>query len=395
MTSSSTAGVPPGNAQAPARARSLPWMWLALLLVVAIALAAGGYWYFAGRFIETTDDAYVGGDVTVMAPRVSGFVTDVAVTDNQYVHANDVLIRLDARDYDARLADANAQLQRAHADASELAAQRALQLAVIDEQAAGVQAANAELTRSAADQTRYRELVKDEAVSSQLTERADADLSKARAALARSNATLLAAQRRLAVLDAQVEAVKAHVLSATAAQRVAELNVEYTTLRAPLDGYVGNRTARTGMLANIGAALLTVVPARGLWVDANFKEDQLRRMRPGDKVDVQLDASSQPLAGVVESLAPATGATFSILPAENATGNFTKIVQRVPVRIRLDVPNDMQQVLRPGLSATVRVHLDTAGGGSGGGSSAGLPQAAGAARDSAASATAPATGDAR
>jgi membrane fusion protein (multidrug efflux system) len=366
-------------------------MWLALLLVLAIALAAGGYWYFAGRFIETTDDAYVGGEVTVMAPRVSGFVTDVAVTDNQYVHANDVLIRLDARDYDARLADANAQLQRAHADASELAAQRALQLAVIDEQAAGVQASNAELTRSAADQMRYRELVKDEAVSGQLTERADADLSKARAALARSNATLLAAQRRLAVLDAQVEAVAARVLSATAAQRVAQLNVEYTTLRAPLDGYVGNRIARTGMLANVGAALLTVVPAHGLWVDANFKEDQLRRMRPGDKVDVQLDASSQPLDGVVESLAPATGATFSILPAENATGNFTKIVQRVPVRIRLDVPNDMQQVLRPGLSATVRVHLDAATGGSG----ARRPQVAGVAGDPGTPGATTTTGDAR
>jgi membrane fusion protein (multidrug efflux system) len=361
MTSSSTAGVAPANADAPARTRPLRWRWLALLLVLVVVLAAAGYWYVAGRFVETTDDAYVGGDVTVMAPRVSGFVTEIAVTDNQYVHANDVLIRLDARDYDARLADANAQLQRAQADTSELAAQRALQLALIDEQAAGVQAANAELTRSAADQARYRELVKDEAVSSQLTERADADLSKARASLARSNATLVAAQRRLAVLDAQIGAANARVQSATAAQRVAQLNVEYTTIRAPLDGYVGNRTARTGMLANVGAALLTIVPAHGLWVDANFKEDQLRHMRAGDKADVQLDASSEPLDGVIDSLAPATGAIFSILPAENATGNFTKIVQRVPVRIRLDVPRDMQQVLRPGLSATVRVHLDRAG----------------------------------
>ncbi len=140
--------------------------------------------------------------------------------------------------------------------------------------------------------------------------------------------------------------------------RVAQLNVEYTTIRAPVGGYVGNRTARVGVLANVGTALLTIVPSTGLWVDANFKEDQLRKMRAGDSADVELDASSIPFTGHVESLAPATGATFSVLLAENATGNFTKIVQRVPVRIRLDVPLDAQAVLCPGLSATVKVHLN-------------------------------------
>jgi membrane fusion protein (multidrug efflux system) len=328
--------------------RRIPWMLLAIITVLAVLALAASYWFFVGRFVETTDDAYVGGDVTVMSPKVSGFVTDVLVRDNQFVHANQVLIRLDARDYDARLAQASAELQ----------AKKSLQLATINEQAAEVRASGAELTRSAADQTRYRELVKDEAVSNQVVERADADLTKAHAAVERSSAGLIAAQRQIAVLDAQIGDAQARIATAQAAQRVAALNVEYTTIRSPIDGYVGNRTARVGLLANTGVSLLTVVPSSGLWIDANFKEDQLKKMHVGDGVDVDLDASSQRIHGVVESLAPATGATFSVLPAENATGNFTKIVQRVPVRVRLDVPKDMQGVLRPGLSATVKVHVD-------------------------------------
>jgi membrane fusion protein (multidrug efflux system) len=338
-------------------------MLIAILTVlIALALAAT-YWFFVGRFVETTDDAYVGGDVTVMAPRVSGFVTEVLVRDNEYVHANQVLVRLDARDYDARLAQANAEVESARAAVTELEAKKSLQLAAINERAAEVRASSAELTRSAADQARYRALVKDDAVSNQVVERADADMRKARAAVDQNGAALLAAQRQIAVLDAQLGDAKARIATAQAVQRIAALNVEYTTIRSPIDGYVGNRTARVGLLANTGVSLLTVVPASGLWVDANFKEDQLKRMRAGDTVDVELDASSNTLHGVVESLAPATGATFSVLPAENATGNFTKIVQRVPVRVRLDVPKDMQRVLRPGLSAIVKVHLASASAG--------------------------------
>ncbi|CAB3752178.1 HlyD family secretion protein [Paraburkholderia solisilvae] len=358
MSSTPSTVAPPTVAGTAQKTRRIPWMWLAVLCVVVTVAGAGSYWYFVGRFIETTDDAYVGGDVTVMAPRVSGFVTDVAVQDNQYVHAGQLLIRIDSRDYDARLAQANADVLGAQAAVTELEARRSLQLAVINERSAGVHASGAELTRSAADQYRYRELVKDEAVSDQVVERADADLQKARAALDSSSAALTAAQRQLTVFDAQIADAQARVATAQAAQRVAQLNVEYTTIRAPVDGYVGNRTARVGMLANVGVSLLTVVPAHGLWVDANFKEDQLKQMQAGDRVDVQLDASSAPLTGVVQSLAPATGATFSILPAENATGNFTKIVQRVPVRVVLDVPKNGMHVLRPGLSATVKVHLD-------------------------------------
>ncbi|WP_322012343.1 HlyD family secretion protein [Paraburkholderia sp. J12] len=340
-----------------AQPRRLPWMALAVGAVVLVLALAAGYWLLVLRFEQTTDDAYVGGNVTVMAPRVSGFVSEILVQDNQYVHANQVLIRLDARDYDAKLAQANAEVDSARAAVAELKARETLQAAVINQNQAEVRASNAELTRSAQDQTRYRALVKDDAVSNQLVERADADYQKAQASVASSGAAVQAAQRQLDVLAAQINDAQARVATAEANQRLAALNVEYTTIRSPVDGYIGNRTARVGMLANVGAPLLTVVPASDLWVDANFKEDQLKKMHAGDRAEVELDAASGTLHGHVESLAPATGATFSVLPPENATGNFTKIVQRVPVRIRLDVPKGSEGVLRPGLSATVKVHL--------------------------------------
>jgi Multidrug resistance efflux pump len=195
-------------------ARRIPWMLLAIITVLAVLALAASYWFFVGRLVETTDDAYVGGDVTVMSPKVNGFVTDVLVHDNQFVHANQVLIRLDARDYDARLAQASAEVESAQAAVVELQAKKSLQLATINEQAAEVRASGAELTRSAADQTRYRELVKDDAVSNQVVERADADLTKAHAAVDRSSAALIAAQRQIAVLDAQIGDAEARIATA-------------------------------------------------------------------------------------------------------------------------------------------------------------------------------------
>ncbi|CAM2138589.1 HlyD family secretion protein [Paraburkholderia tropica] len=355
MSSPST----PATGAAPRERARLPWMRLAVGAVSLVLAAALGYWFLVLRFVQSTDDAYVGGNVTVMAPRVSGFVAEIDVQDNQRVKAGQVLIRLDARDYDAKLAQADAELASARAAVAELDARRTLQAAVINQSQAEARASNAELTRSAQDQTRYRALVKDDAVSNQLVERADADAAKAQASVAKSGAAVLAAQRQLDVLAAQIVDAQARVATAEASRRLAALNVDYTTIRAPVDGFIGNRTARVGLLANVGAPLLTVVPASDLWVDANFKEDQLRKMHAGDAADVELDAASGTLHGRVESLAPATGATFSVLPPENATGNFTKIVQRVPVRIRVQVPPGMEGVLRPGLSATVKVHLDS------------------------------------
>ncbi|MDN8129859.1 HlyD family secretion protein, partial [Burkholderia multivorans] len=305
------------TAEPPAKQRRrVRWMRIALIAVVVAVGAAALDWLFVLRFQESTDDAYVGGDVTVLAPKVAGFVDRILVTDNQRVKAGDVLVQLDARDYAAKLAQASAEVDAAHSAVAELEAKQQLQDAVIGQHAADKNASSAELTRAAADRVRYRELVKADAVSNQLVERADADYAKAHAAVERSDAALLASKRELDVLGAQLADARARVNTALAAQRVAALNVEYTTIRAPVDGYVGNRTGRVGMLANVGVPLLTIVPASGLWIDANFKEDQLRKMRAGDRVDVSLDASGARLHGRVDSVAPATGATFSVLPPE-------------------------------------------------------------------------------
>ena len=338
--------------------RRVPWMAVAVLAVVAVVISAVLYWDLVLRFEQSTDDAYVGGNVTVLAPKVNGFIDQILVTDNQHVKAGDVLIRLDARDYNAKREQASAEVDGTRAAVTELEAKRQLQLAVIGQHVAEKNAAAAELTRATSDKARYRELVKSEAVSNQLVERADADYAKASAGLERSDAELLAAKRQLEVLSAQLTDARARVNTALASEKVAALNVEYATIRSPVDGYVGNRTARVGMLANVGEPLLAIVPTSGLWIDANFKEDQLKRMRAGDRVDVSLDASSLTLHGRVDSVAPATGATFSVLPPENATGNFTKIVQRVPVRVSLDPQPVLANVLRPGLSAIVTVHTD-------------------------------------
>jgi membrane fusion protein, multidrug efflux system len=331
-------------------------------LIILAALTTFGYqWWTVGRFTESTDDAYVGGDITVIAPKVSGFIARVAVTDNQIVHAGDVLVELDKRDYVAARARAVAAVAAQEAAIANLAATRHLQEAVIAQAQAGINSAAAEIERSQEDQVRYRRLEKLSAVSVQESQKADADYKSAIASGARARAALAASQRQLDVIDSQNQQAVAALAQAKADRDVADLNLSYTELRAPMDGTVGNRSARAGSYANIGAQLMSLVPARGLWVDANFKESQLARMRAGQTVLVEADVlPGQAFHGRVASLAPATGAVFSVLPAENATGNFTKIVQRVPVRIALDGDASALGRLRPGLSVVAKVDMRTA-----------------------------------
>lgn len=324
-----------------------------------IVLAGGWYgydWWTEGRFIESTDDAYVGGDVTVMAPRIAGFIAQVAVEDNQEVHAGDLLIKLDDRDTRAALAKADALVEGERAALINLEASRRLQLAKVAEARAGIAATAAESVRAHSDQVRYRDLSSSSAVSVQSFQKADADYKQALAGQQRAGATLEAAERQLEVIDAQKQQAEAALAAAEADQQTARLNLGYTELRAPIDGVIGNRNARQGAYATVGAALISLVPAKGLWVDANFKENQLAHMRPGEPVTIEADIlPGQIFRGHVASLAPATGAQFSLLPAENATGNFTKIVQRVPVRVQLDGTAGNLGLLRPGLSVTASV----------------------------------------
>jgi membrane fusion protein (multidrug efflux system) len=337
---------------------TLKRLLLLVLLAVALVLAVwfGIHWWTVGRFIESTDDAYIGGDVTVIGPKVAGYITELKVVDNQLVHAGDLLVKIDDRDYVAALNKAEGAVAAQEALLANLDATEQLQYAVIGQAKASIDASNAETVRSRDDQTRYQKLVSQQAVSVESAQRADATFKTAQANTAKAQASMLATQRQIAVIDTQKLQAKAALKQATAERDLAQLNVGYTELRAPVDGVIGNRRARVGAYAAAGSQLLSVVPVSGLWVDANFKEDQLARMVPGQAVTIHADVlPGRDFHGHLDSLAPATGAQFSVLPPENATGNFTKIVQRVPVRIFLDQADGVLGHLRPGLSVTAEV----------------------------------------
>jgi membrane fusion protein (multidrug efflux system) len=335
----------------------------AAMIGAAVLIGAGAAWYgydywTVGRFIESTDDAYVGGDVTVMAPKVSGFITRVAVIDNQLVHKGDLLIKLDDRDYRAALDRAEAMVAGQQATLANLDATRRLQDAVIRQAQAGIVSVDAETVRARDDQSRFETLSRSAAASIQSFQKAQADYKQAVAAGDKARAALDAAQQQLAVIDTQKQQTQAALQAAIADGDTARLNLEYTELHAPFDGVIGNRSARSGAFAAAGSQLIAVVPANGLWVDANFKENQLAKMHAGEVATIQADVLPDvTFHGHVASLAPATGAQFSVLPPENATGNFTKIVQRVPVRILLDGDASTLGRLRPGLSVTADVDL--------------------------------------
>jgi membrane fusion protein (multidrug efflux system) len=328
----------------------------AVLGAVIVGVWYGYTWWTVGRFMETTDDAYVGGDVTTMASKVAGFVDTIAVTDNQRVKAGDLLVKLDDRDYRAQLARAEASVAAQEAALANRDAAHRLQTAVVDQANAEIAAATAEATRSQYDLDRYRTLSAERYASLQRFEQADADYKKAAAVEHKMQAALRASRHQLDVIDTERRQIEAALAQAKAERDLAGLNLSYTEIRSPIDGVIGNRSARVGAYATVGTQLLSIVPAHGLWVDANFKESQLAQMSVGQSVEITADVlPGHTFHGRIESLAPATGAQFSVIPPENATGNFTKIVQRVPVRIVLEGGAGELGTLRPGLSVVARV----------------------------------------
>ncbi|HEY0207987.1 HlyD family secretion protein [Acerihabitans sp.] len=331
-------------------------MLTALLAGSAILAGYGYHWWTQSRFVQTTDDAYVGGDITTISAKVAGYVASMEVTDNQAVHAGDVLLRLDDRDYRAALAKTEGEIAAQQAALVNLASTRSLKEAMIDQARATIAGYDAQTERTRHDLERYQKLQLSDAVSVQSLQKAQADYRQAAADGQQARAALLAAQRQLAVTDSEKGQILAALDQAVAERDLARLNVEYSQIRAPINGVVGNRRARLGAWAAAGSQLLVIIPARGLWVDANFKEDQLAEMRPGQRATVRADIQpGRVFHGTVGSLAPATGAQFSVLPTENATGNFTKIVQRVPVRINLDSVDGTLGLLRPGLSVSAAI----------------------------------------
>jgi membrane fusion protein (multidrug efflux system) len=316
----------------------------------------GSDWWQHGRFIETTDDAYVGGNVTAISPHVAGFVSDILVEDNAPVRASQILARIDASDYRAAADRAEAAVAAATASLQSLRAQRTVQIASIRQSEADLSAKTARAVFTRIDGARYATLSVTRSGSVQDAQRAQAADQEAQAGRASSQAAVAASHAQLDVLDAQIRQAEAAIARDQADLRLARLDLGYTEIHAPIDGFVANRAVRPGAYVSAGTYLFSVVPAGGLWVDANFKEDQLAAIKPGQPATLVADAAPGVVFhGRVLSLAPGTGAVFAVIPPENATGNFTKIVQRVPVRIALDPSDAALGRLRAGLSVTVSV----------------------------------------
>lgn len=346
---------PPTASRRRLRRRQVLFAAAGLAALAAAAWFAQGWWT-RGRFIESTDDAYVGGDVTAIAPHVAGFVETIAVADNQRVSTGELLLRLDPKDYAAALDQARASLSEKRFAVNGLEAQLDLQAALIREADGELRSAEARDVFAHQDSDRYAALAVTAASSRQDAQRSASAREEADATVQAAAAKRDAATAQRGVLTHQLAGARAAVAAAEAAERAATLNLGYTEIRSPIDGYIANRAARTGVYAATGSYLLSIVPTKALWVDANFKEDQLVDIRPGKRATIIADvAPGLAIAGRVASLSPGTGAVFSVIPAENATGNFTKIVQRVPVRIALDGDAATLGVLRPGLSVTVSV----------------------------------------
>ena len=338
----------------------------ALLAAAALAVLGGaGYfgdrWWTTGRFLEDTDDAYVQADMVSVSSRVAGQVSEVPVGDNQRVRKGDVLARLDDRDLQAAQAQARADVAAAEADIQSLQAQLRLQDSTITAADADIASADASAAYAKFEYNRYTDLVRTGTGSLQRAQQAEADIKGRDAAAAHARAAAEGARQQGTVLQAQWGRAQAAPLRARAVADQAALNLAYATITPPTDGAVGDRTVRPGQYVQPATRLLNVVPMDGgLYVVANFKETQLARMGAGEAVRLQVDMlGGEALRGTVDSLAPGSGATFALLPPENATGNFTKIVQRVPVRIRLD-PDPRLSQLRPGLSVTASVDTRTA-----------------------------------
>lgn len=333
-----------------------------LLGLGAITLLAvmvwGGWWYLQGRFIESTDDAYLQADSMTVAPKIGGYIAEVLVADNQQVEAGQPLARLDIANYRAASDKSAAIVAAREADVARAEAELAQQDATIAQNRAELAGADNDLKHARAQVQRYTPLAR----SGAETEERLADLvneqARATSTLNARQAALRSSEVRVATLKAQVQQARAQFAEAKASARQADIDLDDTLLRSPIAGNVADRGVRVGQYAQPGTRLMTIVPLHSLYLTANFKETQIGAMRPGQHVTVHVDAlPGHALDGHVDSLSPGTGAQFALLPPSNATGNFTKIVQRVPVRIVLDIPDDLRQVLMPGLSATVEVDL--------------------------------------
>ena len=355
---------------APPKPATAKRRWRRALLAGAgvLALAAGGqfareYWTVS-RFQVSTDDAYVQADNTTIAPKVSGYLSAVLVDDNQPVKAGQVLARIDDRDFNVALAQAEAGVAAAAARIADRRAALDAQHTLIDSARATVAVDQAQATFAEQDNRRYATLATDGWGTVQKAQDAAARIAVARAAVTRDVATLANVTKQIDILTAQLAAAEADLAHARAVQAQAGLNLSYATIISPTDGVVGNRTLRVGQYVQAGTQLMAVVPAASAYIVANYKETQLTHVHAGQPVSISVDMfPGQPFQGRVDSLAPASGQEFALLPPDNATGNFTKVVQRIPVKITLDRSSPLSVVLRPGMSVYPSIDTRSEAGG--------------------------------
>ena len=325
-------------------------------VIVIAGIIYGVQWFLHGRFVQATDDAYLQADQVAMAPRVSGYIEEVYVTDNQQVKAGQPLVRIDVRTYRASLNQQTAAVGARNADIAALQSQIAQQRATIEQSQAQLAVAKANARFARSEEARYKGLhaqgVETEERYAQAVNQRDVAVAQEQAAAA----GLHAAERQVATLESQGNQARAQLEGAQAAVHTAQLNVDDTIIKAPIDGRIGDKSARVGQFVQPGTRLMSVVPVQNVYLVANYKETQVGRMRIGQPAEVHVDALGDgPIHGEIESFAPGTGAQFALLPPENATGNFTKIVQRVPVRIHLTVPAELAGRLVPGMSVTASI----------------------------------------
>ncbi|CAN7197071.1 HlyD family secretion protein [Trinickia sp. LjRoot230] len=345
----------------PARPKKRGWL-LALLVVLLVAGAVWlGHWWRVGRFIESTDDAYLQADSVTIAPKIGGYIAEVLVGDNQAVAAGAPLARLDARQYQAAADQAQATVDARDADLARARADIDQQVAKVAQAEAEWQAARVASVHAEADVRRYAPLTAAGAATVERLAELTSTRDQARATVDAKAAAIRSAQTQVTSMTAQIAQARAQLEAARASQRQAKLDLENTTLVSPLAGRVGDRSVRVGQYVQPGTRLMTIVPVKSVYLAANFKETQMRRMRVGQRATLHIDAlHGVELHGVVDSFSPGTGAQFALLPPENATGNFTKIVQRVPVRIRIETGPQTRNILVPGWSVTVDVDTRSA-----------------------------------
>ncbi|BBH47359.1 HlyD family secretion protein [Pseudomonas sp. KU43P] len=329
-------------------------------LVAIIALAFLAHWYFKGRFFESTDNAYVQGEITRISSQLGARIDEVRVDDNQHVNKGDLLVRLEAADFQLAVDRASAALATREAEYAQAQSRLTQQGSLIAAGQAQVSANQATFDRSRLDLSRAEKLRKPGFVSEAQVTTLSADAHVAGSQVDKARADLQGQRQQVSALNADLKRLDAQIANARADLAQAELNLTRCEIRAPISGTIGQRNARNGQVVQAGAYLLSIVPDEAIWVQANFKETQIGHMQPGQRAELLFDSyPDTPIEGRVNSLFAASGAQFSLLPPDNATGNFTKVVQRIPVKLTFAADNPLHGRIRPGMSVTATVDLRT------------------------------------